>query len=326
MLDGQGRIIDYMRISVTDRCDLRCIYCMPEEGIPALKHDEILHYEEIIRLARIFAKLGIKKIRLTGGEPLVRKDLHTLVAALKEIDGIHEVVLTSNGTLLAEQLPDLVKAGISGVNISLDAIDDEIFELITRRKGVQKVLRSIDAALAYKNLKVKINCVPSVFNETQILPLTRLIVGEKKTVLRFIEQMPIGAGEIDNGINEARLKAMLEAEFGSLSPVSNVGGTRNCRYFSFPDMAGKVGFISAVSHKFCDDCNRVRLTADGFLKTCLQFDSGVSLKELLNSGSSDAAIQAAIEKAITEKPICHSFSESSPISNRETRIMSQIGG
>lgn len=324
MLDGQGRKIDYMRISVTDRCDLRCIYCMPEEGIPALSHDEILHYEEIIRLVGIFAGLGINKIRLTGGEPLVRKDLYRLVAALHKIDGIHEVVLTSNGTLLAEQLPQLVEAGLSGVNISLDAIDEEVFERITRRRGVQKVLHSIDAALAYPGLKVKVNCVPSVFNESQILPLTKLIVGDKASTLRFIEQMPIGEGEIGNGISETRLKAMLEAAFGALKPVENSGGTRNCRYFSFPGMSGKVGFISAVTHKFCDDCNRVRLTADGFLKTCLQYDSGVSLRDILDC--SDTIIRAAIKKAITEKPICHSFSESAEISHRETRIMSQIGG
>lgn len=324
MIDGFGRNIDYIRISVTDRCDLRCVYCMPARGVRSLAHEDILRYEDILRLARIFSKLGIKKVRLTGGEPLARKNLSYLVAGLKDTDGIETVFLTTNGMLLSEQLLELVSAGLDGVNISLDAIDENVFQRITRRSGVDKVLDSIDAALSYPELKVKINCVPTKLNESQLIPMTALLVRDNRLALRFIELMPIGLGKRYHGKSEGEVRSVLESEFAPMTSLAEDSGGGLCRYFALPGFNGKIGFISAISHKFCYSCNRVRLTSDGFLKTCLQYDRGVDLKALLCED--DKTIKIAIEEAILKKPACHHFIDGTLENHEETRKMSQIGG
>ncbi|MGI5970880.1 MAG: GTP 3',8-cyclase MoaA [Oscillospiraceae bacterium] len=322
MRDGLERTIDYLRVSVTDRCDLRCVYCMPEEGVKALDHGSLLSYEEIMRLARIFASLGIKKIRLTGGEPLVRKDIHRLVAELKSINGIKTVVMTTNGTLLEENLPELICAGLDGVNISIDAIDEDVFRRITRRSGVDRVRRSIEAAVASPGLRVKLNCVPTELNITQLVPLARF-AGELGVPLRFIELMPIGEGKSLKCLREAEVRSILTGAFGDLKPAQeNIDPREKCRYFVLPG-GGKVGFISALSHRFCQYCDRVRLTAEGFLKTCLQYDRGLALKPLL--GVSDEEIREEIIDAVRTKPAGHHFGSGSQAGD-EKRIMSQIGG
>jgi len=323
MLDGQGRTIEYLRVSVTDRCDLRCKYCMPAGGVPQISHDDVLSYEEILRIAALLAKLGIKKIRLTGGEPLVRKGLPSLVEGLKRIDGIKTVVLTTNGMLLSENLPALVSAGLDGVNISIDAIDEDIFREITRREGVDRVLRAIDDSLGYPQLKVKLNCVPMPVNFSQIAPMVRRFLQDPRLSLRFIELMPIGLGKQCKGIPEEALHAMLRSDFGELTPLPHIPTDGPCRYYRLDSLPGRIGFISAVSSCFCSECNRVRLTSSGFFKTCLQYDRGVELRPLL--AGSDEELTEAMKNAIIDKPERHRFSEEGG-AHKEQHIMSQIGG
>ena len=322
MLDSLGRSIDYVRVSVTDRCDLRCVYCMPERGIEQCSMSDILSYEDITRIVSLLAQLGVKKVRLTGGEPLVRKGLPALVAQVKNIPGIERVVLTTNGMLLSEQLPDLVAAGLDGVNVSLDALDEDVFQAITRRPGVEKVLASIDNALA-AGLSVKVNCVPTELNRGQLVPLAERFLPDARLSLRFIEMMPIGLGKSVPGIPADELRALLSARFGPLTELPHESLAGPCRYVSVPGYPGRLGFISAVTNCFCQSCNRVRLTSTGFLKTCLQFDEGVALRPLL--GGSDEDILDAMHAAIWEKPAHHLFSENGG-TNLEKRVMSQIGG
>lgn len=324
MKDTLNRNIDYLRISVTDRCDLRCVYCMPEDGVAPMAHGDILSYEEILRLARIFASLGVRKIRLTGGEPLVRRDLYTLVQRLKAIDGIESVFITTNGMLLADQLPALTEAGLDGVNISIDAVNEALFKKITRRSGVDKVIYSIGAALSYPGLSVKLNCVPTALNERQLVSMAHKFVRNSRISLRFIELMPVGLGKNQVGKSEAEVRALLEDAFGAMTPLPPSPGSGPCRYYSLPGFTGKIGFISAMSHNFCSGCNRVRLTAGGFLKTCLQYDRGVALKPLL--GESDGHIRDVILNTVAEKPEAHHFLGESDGPDNEQRIMSQIGG
>lgn len=320
MLDQYGRGIDYLRISVTDRCNLRCVYCMPEEGVKPLDCTQVLRYEEILRLAGIFAELGIKKMRLTGGEPLVRKDVAKLVDGLKRTDGIEKVVLTTNGMRLKELLPELLKAGLDGVNISLDTLDEEMFSEITRRSGLEQVTASIDAACRVPGLEVKMNCVPTRENQSQLRELAEFAAA-RGIPIRFIEMMPIGEGRGRQGLSEPEVKSLLgiDAKTGA---ESNDG---KCRYYELPG-GGRAGFISAVSHKFCANCNRVRLTSEGFLKTCLQYDRGVALKPLL--AADDEELKKQIAAAIWNKPLEHHFGREAAGGDKqdEKRRMSQIGG
>ncbi|NLF34391.1 MAG: GTP 3',8-cyclase MoaA [Clostridiales bacterium] len=322
MKDRCHREIDYLRVSVTDRCNLRCVYCMPEAGVPWLPHADLLSYEELLRLCRIFAGLGVKRVKLTGGEPLVRRGLPFLLASLKAIDGIEAVTLTTNGVLLAAQLPDLLAAGLDGVNISLDTLDPVQFASLTRGEGLDRVLAGLDAALAAPGLTVKLNCVPLGRNDDQLLPLA-LLARDRRLAVRFIELMPIGPGKGLEPRSEAQVRRLLEARLGPLLPREAPLGGGPCRYFSVPGFQGKLGFISAISHPFCSRCNRLRLTSTGFLKSCLQYESGVPLKPLLSGA--DGGIRAAILEAVSQKPSAHRF-QAPEIDGEETRTMSQIGG
>lgn len=322
MLDSSGRKIEYLRISVTDRCNLRCCYCMPENGVEPLEHGDILSYEELLRLTGLLASLGIRKVRLTGGEPLVRRGLPSLVSGIKSITGIESVCLTTNGVLLAEQLPELASAGLDGVNISLDAACEEVFCKITHRSGIESVFRSIEAA-AEMGLPVKINCVPMPENESQLIPLAERFLPREGFSLRFIELMPIGMGKNALGLSPDRVKNLLTERFGELYPLKGERLAGPCRYFGVSGMPGSLGFISAVSNCFCQSCNRVRLTSTGFLKTCLQFDRGAALKPML--GKTDEEILEAMKKAIFEKPAHHLFAGGEG-EQLESHIMSQIGG
>ncbi len=322
MRDGFGRTIDYLRLSVTDRCSLRCIYCMPEDGVRWLEHTEILRYEDILRLLRIFAALGVKKIKITGGEPLVRKGVAGLIGEIKAIAGIQQVTLTTNGVALKDQLPDLLKAGIDGVNLSLDTLDRARFAEITRRDALPQVLQGLEAAWSAPGLNLKINCVAQAGRASDWVALAGL-AKDHNLAVRFIEPMPIGLGGDLETCTETDIRAALEAAYGALAPFNKTLGNGPAKYFSLPDFQGKIGFISAVSHQFCDQCNRVRLTATGYLKTCLQYDVGADLRPLL--AGSDEALQAAIQAAIQNKPQAHRFSEKT-VENREAHIMSQIGG
>lgn len=324
MIDGYGRTIDYIRISVTDRCNLRCTYCMPEKGTLSVPHEEILSYEEIIDLAGIFASLGIHKIRLTGGEPLVRKNLSFLVKKLKQVSGIHQVALTTNGIFLYDQIDELAAAGIDGINISIDTLNPQLFERITRRNGLADVLKGFHKALEYPQIPLKINCVPMGIEDQNITDMAMLAKAYPVHV-RFIEMMPIGLGKQFVGQSEEAVLRELKLRFGEYQNSEKVPGNGPGHYYQFEGFCGKIGFISAVSHKFCDSCNRVRLTSGGFLKPCLQYETGTDLKKLLRQNESEACIRAAIEDTIRKKPHGHQFGKKQD-GNSENRMMWQIGG
>lgn len=324
MLDRYGRNIDYLRISLTDRCNLRCVYCMPEEGIHQIPRTEILDTDEIVRVCRAASELGISKIKLTGGEPLVRRICIPLVKELKALPGISQVTLTTNGILLAEQLPELMEAGLDAVNISLDTLAAETFERITRRNALSQVLQGMEKALSYPSLKVKVNCVPTFQSEADLIQIAGLARANPLHV-RFIEMMPIGLGKEFAARGEEQIKALLEKEYGEMIPTKETLGNGPCHYYTLENFQGRIGFISALSHKFCDSCNRVRLTSTGFLKGCLQFENGADLKALIRGGCSDETLKAAIEKVIYEKPAGHNFQEKKK-GNEESHIMAQIGG
>lgn len=326
MLDIYNRKIDYIRISVTDRCNLRCTYCMPEQGIRTVEHKDILSYEEIIYLCESFAKIGISKIKITGGEPLVRDNLAYLIEKIKRIKGINNVTLTTNGILLEEQIDSLVKAGIDAVNVSIDSLDESTYKNITRIGDINKVIRGIDKALEYKNIAVKVNCVPiQGTNDKEILDITKL-AQNKKISVRFIEVMPIGLGKKINGVNEEKIKEIIQESYGELVAYNKPMGNGPSNYYSLDNFQGKIGFISAVNHKFCNSCNRVRLTANGFLKTCLQYNEGQDLKSLIRSEKSDEEIIEVIKNTIYNKPKENRFLEDNHSDNFEKNIMSQIGG
>ena len=374
MLDTYGRIIDYVRISVTDRCNLRCVYCMPAEGVPAVPHCCILTYNEIERVCKTFANLGVKKIKLTGGEPLVRKNIAALVRGIKNIDGIEEVTLTTNGTLLEKQGDELAAAGIDSINVSLDTLVPDKFKAITRGGDIQDVLVGIRKMLTYPEVTLKVNCVPNHITDQEILDIVELARNQAIHV-RFIELMPIGTGKTlifdENGLvdgehayqnsseveidqldsdkvdfdklkldkamldkvvtdieeydQESRIRTLLEEKYGTLKLYESSLGNGPSVYYSIENFVGKVGFISAMSHKFCHKCNRIRLTAEGYLKTCLQYDEGVDLFQALREEKSEEEVETLIREAIYKKPKAHQFHEEG-LRGGEKKSMSQIGG
>ena len=261
MKDAFDRKIDYLRISVTDRCDLRCQYCMPESGVKSLFHKDILSYEEILRIVECFAELGISRIKITGGEPLIRADVINLIRKLKKAEKIEEVTLTTNGTQLADFIDRLSSVKIDGINLSLDTLNPELYEKITGRNAYQKVFEGFEKALNYPDIKLKINCVPMGLAEQNIVEIAALAKNNPVHV-RFIEMMPIGLGKNFQFKSEAETMRELERAYGTLVPYDEVLGNGPCRYYSITGFNGKIGFISAMSHKFCSSCNRVRLTAD----------------------------------------------------------------
>jgi len=324
MIDTQGRTIDYIRISVTDRCNLRCVYCMPETGIQMATHEELLSFEELERLCRIFAELGIRKVKLTGGEPLVRKGFVDLVKRIKAIDGIEKVTVTTNGVLLEACMDELAKAGVDGINISLDTLDPKKFEEITRRDLFSEVFRGIQKALTYPDIPVKLNCLPLGIEKQSLVEIAEL-AKDNKVHVRFIEVMPIGQGKKFEFLSESEIIELLEERFGKFKPYPGKLGHGPGHYYSVEGFKGKVGFISSMSHKFCDSCNRIRLTSEGYLKSCLQYETGRDLRKLLRAGAADKEIREAILQAMEEKPAGHMFL-SSHIDQEEHLTMSQIGG
>ena len=322
MIDKFGRKIEYARISLTDRCNLRCKYCMPECGVKKISHDEILRFEEILFVTKIFDWLGIKKIRLTGGEPLLRKNICELIFEMKKIPGIEQIFLTTNGVNLKNLAENLISAGLDGINLSLDTLNEKIFKKITRRNDFEKVFDGLQILLE-KNFPVKINCVPiKNFNDGEILKIARL--AEKNFIkVRFIELMPIGYAKNFQGISTSEIFAELEKNFGKLEPVeekNNLCGP--AKYFSIKNFVGQIGFIDSLEHKFCRNCNRIKLTAEGFLKPCLNFSTGLDVKNLLRNNFGEEKILREIEKIIYNKPLEHNFEKSFG----DARKMYQIGG
>ncbi len=332
MQDQFGRKIEYIRVSVTDRCNLRCIYCMPQEGVPAVPHSEILTFDEIERFCRIAAGLGISRIKLTGGEPLVRRGLPFLLGKLKQIPGVEQVTLTTNGTLLKEQIRDLTANGLDAVNISLDTLDAQRYHQVTRVGSLDKALEGLDAALRCPGLPVKINCVPLEDGTDDDLLRLAGLARKYPVDVRFIELMPFGPGKESAGRSNTDIKEILERQFGSSQPYEKLLGNGPAEYVLFPGFRGRVGFISALSHKFCSTCNRLRLTSEGMLKPCLQYGTATDIKALLRGGASDKQIQEAVIQTVLSKPACHHFSEednedeNGEGGQRENREMSRIGG
>ena len=325
MLDKLNRKIDYLRISVIDRCNLRCVYCMPEEGIESIPHDEILTYDEILRICETVSQLGIKKIKITGGEPLVRKDIVNLIRDIKNIDKIEQVTLTTNGILLHEMLDDLYDAGIDAINISLDTLNKDNFKKITRRDGLEKVLMSIDKAYDL-GIRVKINCLAiRDFNLSELVEIASF-AKDREIDVRFIELMPIGFGKKYTQIDNDEILSILESRFGTFEIVTEKRGNGPAKYYRNQNMKGCIGFISAISHEFCESCNRIRLTSSGFLKLCLHYNKGIDLKEPIRNGISDEDLKKLIHDTIWNKPISHKFGHASEEQDIELKNMVQIGG
>jgi cyclic pyranopterin phosphate synthase len=317
--DAQAmRVIDYLRISITDRCNFRCAYCMPRKGLRFRRHEEILSYEEIIRFTRATARLGITRVRITGGEPLVRRQCPELVAKLAAIPGIEDLSLTTNGALLTEHAEALRDAGLSRLNISIDSLNPDRFSRITRGAALAPVLAGLEMALELGFAPVKVNAVmiPGIEDELEdFVALAR----ENPVHVRFIEFMPIGCHQetVRNFISRQRILEGL-SRFGDLMPVDAPVGGGPARYFQFRGAQGTIGFISSMSDHFCENCNRLRLTADGKLRNCLFSDDEVDIRPYINGASMDLAnviIDSMNSKKFDrtgEKPLA--------------RTMSQIGG
>lgn len=322
MFDAYGRNIHYLRLSVTDLCNLRCRYCMPD-GVEKLEREAVLTYEEFLRLAALFAQCGIDTVRVTGGEPLVRKNVAQLVAGLKAIPGIRKVTMTTNGILLAQQLPALLAAGLDSVNISLDTLRPEVFRQITARDEFAAVQAGLQAALE-SGIPVKLNCVPQAgVNEGELEDLAALAENRPLQV-RFIEMMPIGYGAAMPCISGPELRQRFARRWPELQPLTEAAfGDGPAVYYTVPGWQGSIGFIAAVHGKFCASCNRVRLTSQGFLRPCLASEAGCDLRALLRSGADDTQLLAAIRETIWAKPREHHFEDSSMPA---TRGMYRIGG
>lgn len=325
MKDALGREINYMRISVTDRCNLRCAYCMPEEGVASVPHDEILRFSEILRVVETAADLGIRRLKITGGEPLVRRGIVSLIRDCRNIPGIEEVTLTTNGILLGGMYEELTEAGLGAVTISLDTLDREAYRALTRRDELPRVLQSLQIALEARKIPVKINCVSCRREDPEEFCRIAELARDHPVHVRFIEMMPIGLGRDFGTISRKELIEILRPMTGTLTPVDERLGNGPASYYKAEGYQGRIGFISAVSHKFCDGCNRVRLTSDGFLKSCLQYETGADLKYVLRNGD-DNALQEAMIQAIWNKPVSHSFGTAGRIPGEEHRKMSGIGG
>ena len=332
MLDQYSRNIDYIRISVTDRCNLRCRYCMPD-GAKWIPMSEILTYEEIERICREAVRIGITRFKITGGEPLVRKGCADLIRMIRQIPGTEEVTMTTNGVLLGENLEDLLAAGLDAVNISLDTLNPEHYNSLTGGCHVDRnpfdgnlevVLRGMRKAQKQAGISVKVNCVLMHQTREELLALAEL--AKDGVNVRFIELMPIGQGKEKHTLKEAEVKQILCETYGTIRPVAEKLGSGPAHYIEIDGFEGKIGFISAISHKFCSGCNRVRMTADGFLKPCLQYETGMDLRTLLRDGVSDAELKTQIEMTITQKPKCHHFGEINEPEQTEHRGMSEIGG
>ncbi|MFQ6016299.1 MAG: GTP 3',8-cyclase MoaA [Anaerolineae bacterium] len=325
LTDSYGRAIDYLRISVTDRCNLRCVYCLPPSGIRPKAQAEILTYEEILQVVEAAAGLGISKIRLTGGEPLVRAGLSDLVASLSAIPGVAEVSLTTNGLLLERYAPALAQAGLRRVNVSLDTLRAERFKRITGFDQFSKVWRGIKAAETVGLTPLKLNVVMlRGVNDDEAMDFARLTIVHDWHI-RFIELMPIGTCQDSRAFYTQRHISTFELlhQFPALEPAGPVTGNGPARYYRLPDGRGTIGFITPISNHFCHECNRLRLTAKGTLRPCLFAEKELDLRDLLRKGATLSQLQKVIAEAVQAKPAGHRLDEGLAIVDR---AMSEIGG
>jgi GTP 3',8-cyclase len=326
LIDGFSRPITYLRVSVTDKCNLRCVYCMPEAGLEWLQRDDILSYEEIAELARAAASVGVRSIRLTGGEPLVRRELHRLVASLHAIDGIDDIALSTNALLLEKQVEKLAAAGLRRVNVSLDSLQHDRFEAIARRPGLDSVIAGIDAAIGAGLEPIKLNCVVMRGQNDDEIEAFAELTRRRPIFVRFIEMMPVHENlglQEDAYMSSDEILARV-GEIGNLRPVEGPHGNGPARYFAFDGALGAVGVISPLSHDYCDRCNRVRLTADGRLKLCLFGDHALDLRTPLRAGATSEALSELMRSAMLIKPERHHLRLGETASRM--RAFSEIGG
>ncbi len=326
MTDGFGRRIEYLRFSVTDKCNLRCVYCMPLEGLPWLKRDELLSYEEIRQVVEVMAPLGLKRVRITGGEPLVRRDLPELVGMIRDVPGIEDIALTTNGVLLAEQGQALKDAGLTRVNVSLDSLREDRVDAIARRPGsYPKIMEGLDAAEAFDFTPLKMNVVLMRGQNDDEIHDFAAITRERPWHVRFIEVMPTTANldvssqqylSCDEALSRIR-------EIGELEPAEGPTGNGPATYYRFPGAAGTIGVITPMSHNFCDRCNRMRLTADGQLRPCLFGDLQTDLRTLLRAGE---PLEPAIRGTLRIKPERHHLVQGSDTGSGGLVALSQTGG
>lgn len=324
--DAYDRPIQYLRVSVTDRCNLRCVYCMPEEGVAKLSRQDVLRNEEIVRIVRIAVETGFAHIRLTGGEPLVRKGIVDLVAELARIPGLDDLSMTTNGILLRQYAAPLARAGLRRINISLDTLRPERFRQITRWGNLEDVLAGREAALAAGLRPVKINMVViRGLNDDEVVDMARMTL-QPDWHIRFIEVMPVGAGVYWSGdgvVSSMEIRARIEEALGPLTPIPAEAGIGPARYYRLPGAAGTVGFISAITEHFCRFCNRLRLTSDGRLLPCLLSNATIDLRTPLRHGATDEELRALFMQAVIAKPRGHTLAEGVLPSSLP---MSHIGG
>jgi cyclic pyranopterin phosphate synthase len=326
LIDGHGRAIGDVRISVTDRCNFRCQYCMPAEGLPWLERAAILSYEEIERVVALLARMGVHDVRLTGGEPLARRELWRLVARLSALPEVHDLSLTTNGYLLGRQVEQLVAAGLRRVNVSLDSLSRDRFFAMTRRDSLAQVLEGLEAAERFEALRpIKVNAVAlKGFTEDEVVAFAEL-ARRKPYEVRFIEFMPLDgdrAWDQSKVLPNEEVRRLIHAAY----PLEPLGRARSgtARRYRFADGQGEIGFISPVTEPFCGDCNRIRLTADGRLRTCLFSVTETDLREPLRAGATDAELEAVVREAVWHKELKHRVNE--PGFVPPARSMSQIGG
>jgi cyclic pyranopterin phosphate synthase len=325
--DSWEREIKSVRVSVTDKCNFRCKYCMPAEGLTWLPRDEVLSFEEIARLVSVLAAMGVSEVRLTGGEPLARRDVPGLVRMLAPIPGVDDLSLTTNGVLLDRLAEPLVQAGLRRVNVSLDSLNHVRFAEITRRDALDRVLAGLEEVERHPELRpIKVNCVAiKGFTETEVPALAEL-ARRKPYVVRFIEFMPLDADEAwreDEVLSGAEIRALIEEAHGPLVELP-AKASSTARRFAFADGRGEIGFVNPVSEPFCSACDRIRLTADGQLRTCLFSRREWDLKTPLRNGASDGELEALLRHAVAHKELKHRINE--PGFVRASRSMSQIGG
>jgi cyclic pyranopterin phosphate synthase len=327
LTDSWGREIKSVRVSVTDKCNFRCTYCMPAEGLEWLGRAEVLSFEEIARLVGVLARLGVDEVRLTGGEPLVRRDLPVLVRMLADTPGVRDLSLTTNGVLLDRLAQPLVDAGLRRINVSLDSLDHVRFAELTRRDALDKVLRGLEEAERHPELRpIKVNCVAIKGFTEEDVPRLAALARRKPYVVRFIEFMPLDADEgwrDDQVLTGGEIRALIEAEHGPLVELP-AKPSSTAKRFGFADGNGEVGFVNPVSEPFCSTCDRIRLTADGQLRTCLFSRREWDLKTPLRAGATDAELVALLRNAVAHKELKHRINE--PGFVRGSRSMSQIGG
>lgn len=322
MKDKYGREIDYLRISLTDKCNLRCAYCMEKDHNDFIHNDKLMTLDEILRVVKECASIGIKKVRLTGGEPLVREGVVDLIKNINKIPEI-EICLTTNGILLGDKVKELSENGLKRVNISLDTLKEDRFKEITRIGTLDKVLYSIEKCLE-NNVKVKINTVIlEDFNKDEILDLVNLAC-KNPIDLRFIELMPIGEGKKFKGVTNSEILEIIKKEKKVLSDGKTLRLNGPAKYISIEGFKGKIGFISAMSDCFCEDCNRIRVTPEGFMKQCLHWKYGINLRDKMRNGISDEELREIIKKSIYEKPEKHNFKMKEK--DEDKRFMYEIGG